>query len=79
MLSSLTFISLFYSSDFQDLLTYYLDGEMKGPDEKMESVNYKNYSLCKRLKVDHPFRRRFIHTVWLFWAFVGLVSDVHVQ
>ncbi|XP_045169901.2 sodium-dependent glucose transporter 1A-like [Mercenaria mercenaria] len=45
------------------------DAEVK---VKPETSNYKDYSLCKRLKVDHPFRRRFIHTLWLFWAFVGL-------
>ncbi|KAL4228766.1 hypothetical protein ACF0H5_011808 [Mactra antiquata] len=36
------------------------------------SVNYKDLNLIQRLKLDHPFRRRFTHTLWLFWAFVGL-------
>ncbi|KAH3718192.1 hypothetical protein DPMN_060991 [Dreissena polymorpha] len=34
--------------------------------------NYKHLRLCARLKVDLPYRRRFIHSFGLFWTYIGL-------
>ncbi|KAH3718211.1 hypothetical protein DPMN_061010 [Dreissena polymorpha] len=34
--------------------------------------NYKHLRLCARLKVDLPYRQRFIHSFWLFWTYIGL-------
>ncbi|XP_052248788.1 sodium-dependent glucose transporter 1-like isoform X4 [Dreissena polymorpha] len=47
----------------------------KHPDPAETNVipdNYKHLRLCARLKVDLPYRRRFIHSFWLFWSFIGL-------
>ncbi|XP_052763906.1 uncharacterized protein LOC128205894 [Mya arenaria] len=41
------------------------------PDDE-EAVDYKQLDLCHRLRVDHLFRRRFIHSFWLFWSCFGL-------
>ncbi|XP_052765259.1 sodium-dependent glucose transporter 1A-like [Mya arenaria] len=41
------------------------------PDDE-EAVDYKKLDLCHRLRVDHLFRRRFIHSFWLFWSCFGL-------
>ncbi|KAH3718200.1 hypothetical protein DPMN_060999 [Dreissena polymorpha] len=47
----------------------------KHPDTVEANVkpdNYKHLRLCARLKVDLPYRRRFIHSFLLFWAYLGL-------
>ncbi|XP_052803647.1 sodium-dependent glucose transporter 1A-like [Mya arenaria] len=48
----------------KDVLSIVLDDEA--------AVDYKKLGLCHRLRVDHPFRRRFIHSFWLFWSLFGL-------
>ncbi|WAQ93551.1 MFS4B-like protein [Mya arenaria] len=51
-------------TELKDVLSIVLDDEA--------AVDYKKLGLCHRLRVDHPFRRRFIHSFWLFWSLFGL-------
>ena len=36
--------------------------------------DYSDYTFCEQLKADVSFRGRVIHTAWLSWTFIGLVS-----